>query len=136
MFRVTVAPREDMLFHATAGEFEIDIDVPKMMGGQGRGPLPSEVLMWAMGTCVATLITRYFNNLGMDSSGIEVSVQCEKEGMKLKDFKVNILISDPEKRGHEENIAKLVKNGTISRSMAEFSGSEVDVIYPDDQNAT
>ncbi len=136
MPNVRVVPKENMLFHATCRDFEMDLDVPESMGGENRAPLPSEVLMWAMGSCSANLITRYFNNLGMDSSGIEIDVECEKVGMKLRDFKVHVSITDPEKKGHEENIQKLVKNGVISRSMMEFSGSEVDVIYPEDRNAT
>ncbi len=136
MPNVKVVPKGKMLFHATCRDFEMDVDVPEMMGGGDRAPLPSELLMWAMGSCSATLITRYFNNLGMDSSGIEIDVECEKVGMKLRDFRVHVSIADPGKKGHEENIQKLVKNGTISRSMTEFSGSEVDVRYPDDQNAT
>ncbi len=136
MPNVKVVPKEKMLFHATCRDFEMDIDVPESMGGGARAPLPSELLLWAMGSCSATLITRYFNNIGMDSSGIEIDVECEKVGMKLLDFKTKVSITDPEKKGHEENIKKLVRNGVISRSMMEFSGSEIDVIYPDDRNAT
>ena len=136
MPNVKVVPKEKMLFHATCRDFEMDVDVPEMMGGGDRAPLPSELLLWAMGSCAATFVSRYFNNLGMDSSGIEIDVECERVGMKLQDFKIEVSIADPEKKGHEENIRKLVKNGVISRSMMEFSGSEVEVIYPTDQNAT
>ena len=128
---VRVVPADNMLFHATCRDFEMDVDVPESMGGGDRAPLPSEVLMWAMGSCAATFVTRYFNNIGMDSSGIEIEVECERVGMKLQNFRVHVSITDPEKKGHEENIQKLVRNGVISKSMRNFEGSEVDVIYPD-----
>ena len=63
-----------MLFETQIGRHRIAIDGPREWGGQDRGPMPAQLLMAALGSCVAVLATDFCRTHELNSDGMQVEV--------------------------------------------------------------
>lgn len=82
----------DMLFETQIGEHRLKIDVPANMGGKDRGPMPPQLFIASLGSCVAALIVDYCNHHGTDASDMSVDVSFDKveNPTRLTNIKVHV----------------------------------------------
>jgi putative redox protein len=74
MSRVTTTYKGDMLFEAQLGNHRLTIDSPEMWGGKDRGPLPPQLLMASIGSCVGVLVRQFCKENQLDASDLQVHV--------------------------------------------------------------
>jgi putative redox protein len=63
---------------ARAGQHVIIIDEAKDVGGDGKGPDPYDLLLFALGGCTAMTITMYARRKGWALDGVQVKLSHEK----------------------------------------------------------
>lgn len=71
---INTAYKGDMLFESQCGTHSLITDVPPSMGGKDRGPMPPQLFIASLGTCVAVLITDFCRHHDLDPEGMDVSV--------------------------------------------------------------
>ena len=67
----------------TAGPHAFVADEPKADGGEGLGPSPYELLLWALGSCTAMTLLMYARRKGWDLA--ECSVHLTHDRVHAKD---------------------------------------------------
>ena len=95
MPRITTEYRGDMLFESTIGNHTLQIDVPEPMGGKDRGPMPSQLFVASLGSCVAALIASYCRRQDVDCSGLTVDVDFERDFQPTRLTEVQVTIRLP-----------------------------------------
>lgn len=92
MGRVTTTYKGDMLFESQLGNHTVTIDGPQDWGGKDRGPVPPELFMSSIGSCVAVLFAHFCAEHAMDTSDLQVDVDYEvaDHPTRLHNIKVKI----------------------------------------------
>lgn len=80
MTSVHIAPAGGPLAQSiTVRHHSITTDEPEASGGQDRGPSPAELLLGALGACVAMTLTMYAGRKGWDLGGVHVELSGKDE---------------------------------------------------------
>jgi len=74
MSRVTTTFKGDTLFEAKLGNHTLTIDGPEIWGGKDRGPLPPQLFMASIGSCVGVLVSNFCREHDLDASDLQVHV--------------------------------------------------------------
>lgn len=69
MGQVTTTYKGNMLFESQLGQHRITVDGPAEWGGQDRGPMPPQLFMASIGSCVGVLITHFCDEHNLDTTG-------------------------------------------------------------------
>ena len=92
MTSVVTTYKGDMLFETQVGKHKITIDGPKEWGGKDRGPMPPQLFMTSIGSCVGVLVTHFCQEHNLDTEGlkIEVSYDTAQHPTRFEDIKVKL----------------------------------------------
>lgn len=63
----------------TVRHHTLTADEPEASGGQDSGPSPTELLLGALGACVAMTLTMYAGRKGWDLGGVQVDLSATDE---------------------------------------------------------
>lgn len=63
----------------TVRHHTVTADEPVASGGEDRGPSPTELLLAAVGACVAMTLTMYAGRKGWDLGGVQVDLSSKDE---------------------------------------------------------
>src|SRR5581483_1901371 len=130
MSTITTLYKGDMNLEAVMGENRLVIDVPKSIGGKGRGPTPSDLFVASLGSCVAAFVADYCERVGLDTTGLSVDVSFEAEGDPdcptcLTDLEVVVNLPNAEAGDREEAIRRVAEHCPVHETV-EFSLKEID----------
>ena len=78
MATITTSYKGDMLFESQIGKHKITIDVPEVMGGSDRGPMPPQLFVASLGSCIGAFVAQYCEKNGIDDSGMTIDLSFEK----------------------------------------------------------
>jgi uncharacterized OsmC-like protein len=94
MSRVTTVSKGDMLFESNLGSHTLQVDGPEIWGGKDRGPLPPQLFMASIGSCVGVLITHYCKEHQLDADGLQVHVDYDvlDQPTSFKNIHVKIVL--------------------------------------------
>ncbi|MGC9358444.1 MAG: OsmC family protein [Anaerolineae bacterium] len=111
MAKITTFYKGDMLFETKIGKHTLVSDVPEDMGGKDRGPMPPQLFVASLGSCVAALVADYCEKTGIDTTDLSVDVFFEKvsDPTRLTDIRVSVRLphGDCSRRMHAlERVAK------------------------------
>ena len=92
MGKVTTTYKGDMLFESTLGEHKLIVDSPKDWGGKDRGPMPPQLFMASIGSCVGVLVTHFCvqHDLNTDGLNIDVDYDVAQSPTRFENIVVNI----------------------------------------------
>lgn len=92
MGRVTTTYKGDMLFESQLGNHKLQIDCPNTWGGKNRGPIPPDLFISSIGSCVGVVISHFCEEHEIDITGLRVDVDYEvaNHPTRLHNIKVNI----------------------------------------------
>jgi len=92
MPNITTEYKGDALFETVLGTHTVKIDVPTSMGGKDRGPMPPQLFIASLGSCVGVLVRDFCLHHGLDPDGMVVSVLYEfaKHPNRMTDVVVNV----------------------------------------------
>ena len=78
MAKITTHYKGDMLFESVIGEHKITIDVPESMGGDDRGPVPPQLFVASLGSCIGAFVAQYCEQNGINDEGMQIDISFEK----------------------------------------------------------
>jgi uncharacterized OsmC-like protein len=70
--------------------FELVVDEPPAHGGTGSGPQPTDLLLAAVGSCIALSMAFVARRRGVDLQGLEVSVVGTYRGLEFERIEATI----------------------------------------------
>ena len=78
MAKITTYYKGGMLFESKIGGHSVTIDVPESMGGSDRGPMPPQLFVASLGSCIGAFVAQYCEKNGIDDEGMTVDMTFEK----------------------------------------------------------
>ncbi|MBN1259506.1 MAG: OsmC family protein [Anaerolineae bacterium] len=78
MSKITTYYKGDMFFQTKVGNHMVDIDVPAGMGGKDRGPMPPELFVASLGSCIGAFVAQYCHNNGINADDMTVDISFDK----------------------------------------------------------
>lgn len=93
----TVSARWDGGLRAVvdAGGFEIVVDEPESVGGTGRGPQPTELLLASVASCMTIALAYVAAKRGAELAGLQVRVTGTYDGPQFSDLRVGVRATRP-----------------------------------------
>ncbi len=100
-------------------DFTIETDQPKTEGGDGLAPEPYDLFLASIGTCAGVYVVYFCDERGIDTSGIHMTLQFDRNEEKHLTERVRIhldLPSDfPEK--YKKAVIKVAERCTVKRNI-------------------
>lgn len=78
MSKVITYAKGDNLFESVVGDHRILVDSPDSWGGSNRGPMPPQLFMASLGSCVAVLVNHFCCQHGLCNDELTVEVEYDK----------------------------------------------------------
>ncbi len=109
--------------------FSIATDQPKEEGGEGSAPEPYDLFLASLGTCAGIYVLSFCRERGIETKGLGMSLQAEKDDQTRLFSRVNLNIHLPP--DFPEKYVKAVQKAaglcTVKRSLADPPDFEVRV---------
>lgn len=130
MSHITTYYKDDMLFETKIGEHSIMIDVPESMGGHDRGPMPPQLFIASLGSCVGAFVASYCREHDLDASGMTVDFEFGKESnpTRLTDFKVVVNLPNADITRKEEVLRRVAEHCPVHETIRAFEGMSIDIV--------
>jgi len=92
MGKVTTTYKGDMLFESEMGKHRITTEGPQDWGGKDRSPMPPQLFMASIGSCVGVLVTHFCQQHQLNAEGLKVDVDYEaaQNPTRFENIKVNV----------------------------------------------
>ncbi len=89
---IRTSHRGNMLFETQLGTHTVLADVPDYMGGCDRAPLPTQLFVTSLSSCICAMVAQYCEKNGIDTTGLAVEVSYERATgpTRLTDLKVTV----------------------------------------------
>jgi ribosomal protein S12 methylthiotransferase accessory factor len=101
--------------------FWIRTDQPTAQGGEGSAPSPFDLFLASIGTCAGFYALRFFQQRGLDTEGLALSVTPERDtaGKRVARIRIEIALplAFPEK--YRPALLRAVDQCTVKRHLAE-----------------
>ena len=75
MGQIITQHKGGMLFETEMGKHKLVIEGPESWGGKDRGPMPPQIFMASIGSCVGVLVAHFCDTHGLDDTGLQVTVE-------------------------------------------------------------
>ncbi|MBI5302510.1 MAG: OsmC family protein [Chloroflexi bacterium] len=135
MAQIVTYYKGDMLFESRIGNHILTIDVPAdMVGGEDRGPIPPQLFVASLGSCIGAFVAQYCEINGIDDAGMTVEMSFEKTSKptRLVDLKaiVKLPYGDCGARVHAiERVADLCP---VHETIKTMNGLAITILGKDD----
>ena len=107
--------------HSTYRGFTVETDQPTEDGGDGTAPEPYDLFLASIGTCAGVYVVYFCHERGIDTSGLKMTVQFEKNEKTLLIEEVLIHIDLPPEFPEKYKSAVVRTAGlcTVKRSLVD-----------------
>lgn len=78
-----------------AGGFELVVDEPESVGGTGRGPQPTELLLASVASCMTLAVAYSARKRDVDLAGLHVAVTGTYDGPQFSDLRITVTAESP-----------------------------------------
>jgi putative redox protein len=78
------------LCQVQAGGFQLTVDEPPEVGGTGRGPMPTDLLLASLASCYALALTWAARKRGVDLPGLTVTATGTYAGPKFRSLALTV----------------------------------------------
>jgi uncharacterized OsmC-like protein len=133
MSKVTTFYKGDMLFESEIGNHTLTIDVPASMGGKDRGPMPPQVFIASLGSCVGALVVDYCKKVGIDAEDMSVDVLFEKatDPTRLTDVSVKVNLPHGDCAKRVPAIKRVAEHCPVHATIGTLEGIDVEILGQD-----
>lgn len=132
MTTITTRYKGEMLFETQVGRHTLTIDVPEQMGGKDRGPMPPQLFIASLGSCVGALVASYCERHGMDTRDMSVNVDFEKADhpARLKNIKVTVSLphADCSEQCRRDALLRVAEHCPVHETIETLKDIEFDII--------
>lgn len=118
--KVSVERQEGMRLAAHAGDYTMIMDQPVKAGGSGQGPVPSEILLSALGGCITmvALGRAQMQHFQLDDFAVEVEGDRDTRGSKGSDqvrpgfleIRIKVRMKSPEPQDRCDEFVRYVES--------------------------
>ncbi len=98
------------------------------MGGSDRGPMPPQVFIASLGSCIAAFVANYCHQCGIDTTDLSVDVSFEKQDGRLTNLQATIHLPHADCGGRMKSVQRAAEQCIIHETMATFEGLQVSVV--------
>ncbi|MGC9399393.1 MAG: OsmC family protein [Anaerolineae bacterium] len=133
MSKITTYYKGDMLFESEIGKHTLTIDVPESMGGKDRGPMPPQVFIASLGSCVGALVVDYCNKVGINAEDMTVDVSFEKaeDPSRLTDIAVTVNLPHGDCGRRVPAIKRVAEHCPVHATISTLEGITVEILGQD-----
>jgi putative redox protein len=133
MSKISTTYLGDMLFESKIGEHSIKIDVPASMGGKDRGPMPPQLFIASLGSCVGALVVDYCNKVGINAEDMSVDVTFEKapDPTRLTDISVQVNLPHGDCTKRVPAIKRVAEHCPVHATISTIKGIDVEILGQD-----
>ena len=78
-----------------AGGFELVVDEPESVGGTGRGPQPTELLLASVASCMTLAMAYSARKRDVELTGLHVAVTGTYDGPQFSDLRIVVTAESP-----------------------------------------
>lgn len=108
--KVTTYAKGNNLFESVMGDHKILVDSPGSWGGENRGPMPPQLFMASLGSCVAVLVNHFCTRHGLDGDGLAVDVEYDKAEHPSRFVNIRVVVKLPSARCPDEVTRKALEH--------------------------
>ena len=95
MGTVTTVYKGDMLFESEMGQHKISIEGPEDWGGKNRAPMPPQLFMASIGSCVGVLVSHFCQQHNLDCSGLTIDVDYDTAQQPTRFENITVIVNLP-----------------------------------------
>ena len=97
------------------------------MGGTDRGPAPPEFFVASLGSCVAALAANDCKNADLDTAGLSVDVEFDREEdpTRLANVRVWIYLLQADVNGREKAILRVAERCPVHETICSLDGVKI-----------
>ncbi len=130
MAKIVTYYKGDMLFESKIGNHVLTIDVPADMGGEDRGPIPPQLFVASLGSCIGAFVAHYCEKNGIDNTGMTVEMSYEKasEPTRLVDLKATVKLPQGDCGARVEAIERVADLCPVHETIKTMNGLEITIM--------
>ena len=129
---ITTEYKGDMLFETTVGKHRLTIDVPSNIGGKDRGPMPPQLFIASLGSCVGALVAEYCERHEVDTRDMAVDVDFDKTDhpSRLTNIKVTVRLpnADCSKQCRRDALRRVAEHCPVHETIETLQGVEFKIV--------
>ena len=109
--------RVDALHHG----FRIRTDQPAAAGGEGTAPSPFDLFLASIGTCAGFYALRFFQQRGLDTAGLSLSLTTERNPVdrRVSRIRIEVALPDAFPEKYREAVLRAVGQCSVKRHLAQ-----------------
>lgn len=130
MAKITTRYKGNMLFESQLGKHKLTIDVPPVMGGTDRGPIPPDLFVASLGSCIGAFVAQYCENHGIDTDGMTIDMTFEKveNPTRLVDLKATVNLPKGDCKQRIEAIRRVAEHCPVHETITTMRGLEIEIL--------
>jgi len=132
MASITTFYKGGMLFESKMGNHTLTIDVPASMGGSDRGPVPPDLFVASLGSCIGAFVAQYCENNGIDDTGMTVEMSFEKvpDPTRLVNLKATIKLPNGDCGKRVKAIERVAMHCPVHETISTMQGLAIEILGP------
>lgn len=130
MAKITTLYKGDMLFESKIGKHSVTIDVPEGMGGSDRGPMPPQLFVASLGSCIGAFVAQYCENNGIDDTDMSVELTFDKaaDPTRLVNLKATVKLPHGDCQKRVKAIERVAQHCPVHSTISTMKGLEIDIL--------
>ena len=130
MAKITTFYTGGMLFESKIGQHSIKIDVPASMGGSDRGPIPPELFIASLGSCIGAFVAQYCEKNGIDDTGMTVDIEYEKasDPTRLVNLGATVYLPNGDCQKRVKAIERVAEHCPVHATIKTMQGLTIDIL--------
>jgi putative redox protein len=127
---ITIRHQRDFHVTAAVGNHRLTCDAPLEQGGIDAGPTPVELLVAAVGTCMAIHIVKYCKAARLPHEGFEMHLdfQLAKDPLRIGSITVDIELPDNFPRDRIVAVKRAAEQCTVKNTLKESTSVDVEIL--------
>jgi len=130
MAKITTYYKGDMLFESKIGNHSVTVDVPESMGGSDRGPMPPQLFVASLGSCIGAFVAQYCEKNGIDDEGMTVDVTFDKadDPTRLINLKATVNLPKGDCTKRVKAIERVAAHCPVHATISTMEGLEIEIL--------
>lgn len=106
--------------NSTYKGFTLKTDQPKKEGGDGAAPEPFDLFLSSLGTCAGVYVLYFCHERNIDTTGLKMTVDFEKNEKThlVENVKMNIKLPHGFPEKYRSAVVRVAKQCTVKRNLA------------------